>query len=140
MLCADVMKTEVECIEPTEPVEAAARRMKDKGIGFLPVCSDVRHIVGTITDRDIALRIVAEGRPSSTPVGKIMTKGVVSCRVTDDIKQAERLMGEEQKSRILCVDDEGALVGVISLSDIAQRDGARIAQTMQQVTHRETRM
>src|SRR5262245_39297718 len=126
MLCADVMKTEVECISPSETVEAAARRMKDKGIGFMPVCADANDILGTITDRDIAVRVVAEGLSGDSLVESVMTREVVSCRATDDIKQAERLMGSEQKSRILCVDDDGALVGVISLSDIAQRDGARI--------------
>lgn len=140
MLCADVMKTEVECISPHESIEVAARRMKDKGIGFIPVCADAKNVLGTLTDRDIVLRIVAEGLSSDSPVESVMTREVVSCRATDDIKQAERLMGREQKSRILCVDEDGALVGVISLSDIAQRDGARIAQTMQQVTQRETRM
>ena len=139
MLCADVMKSEVECVSPQERIEVVARRMKDKGVGFLPVCNDAADVLGTITDRDIALRIVAEGRPSSTPVEEVMTREVVSCLATDDIKQAERLMGKERKSRILCVDEDGALVGVISLSDIAQRDGARIAQTMQQVTQREAR-
>lgn len=139
MLCADVMKGEVECVSPGEPVEKVARRMKDKGIGFMPVCSDTADVLGTITDRDIALRIVAEGKTASTPVEDVMTREVVSCRATDDIKQAERLMGKERKSRILCVDDDGVLVGVISLSDIAQRDGARIAQTMQEVAQREAR-
>jgi CBS domain-containing protein len=138
MVCADVMKQDVECISPTEPVSAAAQRMRQCNIGFLPVCAGKGEpILGTLTDRDIALRVVAEKRSFDTTVGEIMSRDVVACRVTDDIKVAEQLMGEREKSRIMCMDDEGRLVGVISLSDIAQRDGARIAYTMQQVTKRE---
>lgn len=140
MLCADVMKRDIECVSPTESVEAAARRMRDENVGFLPVCDEGNHAIGTITDRDIALRVVAVGRAGTTPVESVMTHETVSCHPTDDIKQAERLMGQKQKSRIMCVDDDGVLVGVISLSDIAQRDGARIAQTMQAVTGREVRI
>lgn len=140
MLCADVMKHDIECVSPTESVEAAARRMRDGNVGFLPVCDEGNHAIGTITDRDIALRVVAVGRAGTTPVESVMTHEIVSCHPTDDIKQAERLMGQKQKSRIMCIDDDGVLVGVISLSDIAQRDGARIAQTMQAVTGREVRI
>jgi CBS domain-containing protein len=139
MLCADVMKGNIESISPQDSVETAAQVMRSTNIGFLPVCDEDRTVLGTITDRDIALRVVAEGRDSDTSVAQVMTREVVSCHPTDDIKRAEQLMGERQKSRIMCVDDEGALVGVISLSDIAQRDGARIAQTIREVTGREVR-
>ena len=138
MVCADLMKQDVECIAPGDPVSAAARRMRERNVGFLPVCvGGGEPILGTVTDRDIALRVVAEEKSADTKVEDIMSREVVACRPMDDIKRAEQLMGEHKKSRILCLDDDDRLVGVISLSDIAQRDGARIAYTMQQVTQRE---
>ena len=141
MVCADVMKQDVTCISPYAPVSAAAGRMREKNVGFLPVCDEAsgQRVIGVVTDRDIALRVVGEERAPSVPVDEIMSHEVVSCRPMDDIKRAEELMGEHRKSRIVCLDDEGHLVGVISLSDIAQRDGARIAHTIQQITTREVR-
>lgn len=139
MVCADIMKQDVECITPDEPVERAARLMRDENVGFLPVCRDAT-VIGAVTDRDITLRVVAEGLPGTTPVERAMTRQVVACRPTDDVRRAEQLMGENQKSRIMCLDDQGRLVGVISLSDIAQRDAARVIRTLQQVTDREARM
>ena len=141
MVCADVMKQDVTCISPHAPVSEAAARMREKNVGFLPVCEEAsgQRVMGIVTDRDIALRVVGEERPPTVTVDEIMSRDVVSCGPMDDIKRAEQLMGENRKSRIVCVDDEGQLVGVISLSDIAHRDGARIAQTIQQVTAREVR-
>jgi CBS domain-containing protein len=140
MRCEEIMKREVECVEPTEPVQAAARRMRDANVGFLPVCDSSRKVLGTITDRDIAIRIVAEGRPPTTAAADVMTREVVACRSDDDVTRAEQLMGSRQKSRIICTDKDGRLAGVISLSDIAQvEEGSRASETMKQVTDREAR-
>jgi len=114
--------------------------MRDQNVGFLPVCDQSRKVQGTLTDRDLVLRLVADDRPTTTPVEQIMTREVVACRPGDDIHDAERLMGEKQKSRIMVVDEGDHLLGVISLSDIAQLgQSARVAETMRQVTDRETR-
>jgi CBS domain-containing protein len=139
MLCKDVMKTNVECLSPTDNVQSAARKMREKNIGAIPVCDDKRTVIGMITDRDLALRVIADSRPSTTPLSDVMTKDIVSCRPTDDIQRAQELMGKHQKSRILCTEN-GRAVGVISLSDIVSRvDGAGAMQTMRQVTAREVR-
>lgn len=138
MLCEEIMKRDVECLSPQETVQTAARKMRDVNVGFLPVCDAAKKVMGTLTDRDIAIRLVAEGRAASTTVGDIMSHDLVSCRPKDDLRRAEHLMGQHHKSRILCVDDAGTLVGVISLSDIAQcEDESRVAKTMRQVTERE---
>ena len=140
MRCEEIMKRDVECVEPTEPVQAAARRMRDANVGFLPVCDSSRSVLGTITDRDIAIRIVAEGRPPTTAAADVMTREVIACRPGDDVTRAEQLMGKHQKSRIICTDENGRLIGVISLSDIAQvEEASRASQTMKQVTKREAR-
>lgn len=138
MRCEEIMKRDVECLEPTEAVQEAARKMRDENVGFLPVCDNDKKIVGTLTDRDIAIRVVAENRPLSTAVREIMSREVVSCRASDDLHRAEQLMARHQKSRMLCVDDAGRIVGVISLSDIAKRaDAGEAAQTMRQIAERE---
>src|SRR5215204_2008792 len=79
MRCKDIMKRQIECVSPAGTVEHAARRMRDQNIGFLPVCDESGQVVGTITDRDIAVRVVAERQPGTTPVEKVMTNEVVSC-------------------------------------------------------------
>ena len=140
MRCEEIMKRDVQCVQPTDPVQVAARRMRDANIGFLPVCDSSKKVLGAITDRDIALRIVADGRPPTTAIADVMTREVVACAPGDDVRRAEELMGKQHKSRMIVADDEWRLLGVISLSDIAQvEDASRASQTMKQVTEREAR-
>lgn len=108
-----------------------------RGVGFLPVCDDGKRPMGTLTDRDIVLRVVAEGRPVETSVTDVMTLEVVSCRPDDDIQIALNKMSENRKSRIMVVGDDNALVGVISLSDLAQH--AEAGDTLRDVAEREAR-
>jgi CBS domain-containing protein len=124
------MKTFVECVSPQDSVETAAQVMRARNIGFLPVCDErTDRVVGTVTDRDIAIRVVAEHKPASTRVAAIMTP--------DAVTTAEELMAENLVSRIMCIDKDGGLVGVISLSDLAQMDGENAAKTLEQVSARE---
>jgi CBS domain-containing protein len=140
MLASEIMKRSVECLSPDQTVQEAARRMRDANVGFLPICDEEMHVLGTITDRDISIRVVADGGPPSTTVRDVMSRDVVACRPEDDVRIAEQLMGENRKSRILCVDESSRLVGVISLSDIAQYEDASLAaRTMREVTGREAR-
>jgi len=137
--CHEIMKSEIECLSSSDSSEVAASRMRDLNIGFLPICDDEMRVLGTVTDRDIAIRLVAEKRPTSTTVDQIMTREVVACHPEDDIADAQELMGEHHKSRIMCVDDDGMLVGVISLSDLACLDGGSAALTLNEVSRREAR-
>jgi CBS domain-containing protein len=138
MRCEHIMKRNVECVSPRDTVQTAAMRMRDENIGFLPVCEKDMKVLGTITDRDLAIRILAEGRPAATSVQDVMTDEVIACRPEDELRRAEELMGRHQKSRIMCVNQDGVLAGVISLSDIAQQEKAtRAAQTMRDVSQRE---
>jgi CBS domain-containing protein len=140
MRCQDIMKDKVHCLSPADTAQAAARTMRDLNVGFLPVCGPNMNVIGTITDRDLAVRLLAEGRPASTPVSAVMSQDVVSCQPDDEIEQAERLMAEHHKSRIIVMDGGSRAVGVISLSDIAQNlDPSRAGQTMKQVAEREAR-
>ncbi|MHB8417197.1 MAG: CBS domain-containing protein [Myxococcales bacterium] len=140
MRCEEIMKRDVECIFPQDTVQAAARRMRDENLGFLPVCDRSKKVLGALTDRDLAIRVLSDGRSASTSVEDVLTREVIACRPEDDLRKAEDLMAQNHKSRIMCLDGDGRLVGVISLSDIAQReDGARASQTLRQVSEREIR-
>jgi CBS domain-containing protein len=142
MKCAEVMKRTVECLLEDDTVEEAARRMRDANIGFLPVCDRDRRVVGTLTDRDIAIRVAAESLVAGEcVVGSVMSGDVVSCRAEDELAEAEGLMGQNRKSRIVVVDGDGVIQGVISLSDIVDRESPRRASaTMREVISREMRL
>lgn len=137
--CQEIMKRDIECLTSADAAHHAASRMRDQNIGFLPVCDDEMKVLGTVTDRDIAIRLVAEQRSLDTTVDQIMTREIVACRPDDDISDAQELMGEHRKSRIMCVDDDGMLVGIISLSDLAHLDGGSAAITLNEVSRREAR-
>ncbi len=141
MLCLDLMKTEIETFREGDSVQEVARRMREVNIGFAPVCGADGRPVGTLTDRDIALRICAEDRrASATRAGDVMTREAVTCHEGDPIEEAERLMARHRKSRIMVVDDDGRLVGVISLSDVVdEEEDDRAAETMRIISDREVR-
>ncbi|WP_437783669.1 CBS domain-containing protein [Sorangium sp. So ce1097] len=135
MLCREIMTREVQCIMADDTIRTAARKMRDANVGFLPVCDEAYRVLGTLTDRDLAVRVLADNRPLSTRAGDVMTRQVIACRPDDDVLRAEQLMGHHHKSRVLCTEADGRLVGVISLSDIAQREDDRnTAQTVRRVT------
>lgn len=139
MLCRDVMNRPVETVRLDEKVQAAARRMRDSNVGFLAVCDDAGRMVGVITDRDITIRLCAEGGlPAEVAVSEVMTADVVRCATTDDLRMAERLMIRDRKSRIVITDDRDRLAGVISLADVAARAPTDAVDVLRRVTARET--
>jgi CBS domain-containing protein len=141
MLCLDLMKTEIETFREGDSVQDVARRMREVNIGFAPVCGADGRPLGTLTDRDIALRVCAEDRrASATRAGEVMTREAITCHESDPIEEAEHLMARHRKSRIMVVDDAGRLVGVISLSDVVdEEDDDRAAETMRIISEREVR-
>lgn len=140
MKCSSVMKTKVESCRRDESVESAAERMKVRNIGFLPVCDDTGAVVGTLTDRDSAMRALGEHRRASDVlVQDVMTAEIVCCSPDDDLSVAEQLMGQHQKSRILCTDANRHPIGVISLSDIAHVEPrAKASEVLDAVAARES--
>jgi CBS domain-containing protein len=129
------MNREVEYLSPQDTVLTAARTMRDSGVGFLPVCDSSRRVLGTLTDRDLAIRIVAENRHAATKVNEVMMPELVSCKPEDDLRHAQLLMGRNHKSRLVCLDTDGRLAGVISLSDIAKADsGGRALETLRRIS------
>ena len=125
MRCADIMKREVVSVSPKDTAALAAQRMRDMNVGFLPVCDRDGRVLGTLTDRDIATRVVADDRLAShCLIGDIMSLEPVTCRGTDELSHAEDLMIAHQKSRILITTNDGLLQGVLSLSDLVQLAGS----------------
>lgn len=121
MKSSELMKTDIECCLPDDPVTDIARRMQSRNIGFMPVCDERGAVVGTVTDRDLALRVLGEKRPANTTTAaEVMTSDVVCCHAGDDIGVVEQLMSKHKISRIVCIDEYKKPVGVISLSDIAE--------------------
>lgn len=140
MRCQEIMKRPVVTCNDTETVQAAAWKMRDANIGFLPVCGAEGRVVGILTDRDIALRACAEGLDvQKTPIAYVMTRAVIACRMGDDVRLVEGLMARNHKSRVLIVDESGKPAGVVSLSDIAQYDRVYAGETLRQVSSREIR-
>lgn len=141
MKCKDVMKMTVECVSPADDCYFAAQLMRDRNIGFLPVCDENMSPHGTITDRDICTRVCAEDKLAShTKISDVMTHHVVSCSPEDDLSVAEELMAKHHKSRVMVVEN-GRLIGVISLSDVAERDtGDKAGRTLKDIVTREVRV
>ncbi|HVH43439.1 MAG TPA: CBS domain-containing protein [Labilithrix sp.] len=139
MRCEQMMKTDVAFVRPSDEVRHAARIMESRNIGFLPVCSDERKVVGVITDRDIAIRCVAENRSAATPVREVMTREIVACRPEDDVRVAELAMVRHRRSRIVCLGDHQFLLGVISLSDLPRAGRTEeAAVVLERVSERES--
>jgi CBS domain-containing protein len=138
MRCEEIMKCRVMTVIPESTIQQAAKIMQTENIGFVPVCTELGTVVGTVTDRDLAIRALAEDRPNSTAVSDIMSRDLVTCRPDQDIQHAEELMGRNQVSRILVTRENGRLEGVISLSDLVQHLKNRpAARVMRQITDRE---
>lgn len=118
MLVKEIMTPEIADVWSGAVIQAAAGMMRQMGIGMVPV-SENGKLVGTVTDRDIAVRAVAGGiDPHTTPVKDIMTPTVVYCFDDEDIRDAAALMKERQLRRLIVLNRQGRPAGVISLADI----------------------
>jgi len=119
MQLKDVMTRDVEVVHPNATLEEAAAKMDSLDIGPLPVC-DGNRLVGMVTDRDITVRATAAGKdPRTTQVREVMTDDVVYCFDDDDTNEAARLMEEQQIRRLVVLDRDKRLVGIVSLGDLA---------------------
>jgi CBS domain-containing protein len=133
MRVEEVMSEATGC-EENDSVRQCAKLMKDEDIGFVPVCDAQGAPIGAVTDRDLAIRVLAEGRSADEKVSAIMTRNVVGCRVGDDVEKAMELMRNERTQRVMVCDDQGKLKGVISLQDLAEEtEEEQVGETVQEV-------
>ena len=122
--CTEVMTKNPVCCLPNDMVVAAAKLMKSGNVGSIPVIENEQtgKLVGIVTDRDLAMKIVAEGQDAkSTRVETVMTRKVVTCHAEDDLQKALDAMAEHQLRRIPVVDDDNKVVGIIAQADVATR-------------------
>jgi CBS domain-containing protein len=124
MKLKDIMTPNVECVRPEDTLEDAARKMRDLDVGPLPVCGDNDRLAGMITDRDITVRAVAEGKdPKTTRVRDAMSEEIIYCFEDQDVQEAARTMRERQVRRLVVLNRDKRLVGIVSLGDLATETG-----------------
>ena len=119
MKVRDLMTRDVQTVRPDQTAREAARFMLQADAGAIPV-TDGDRLVGIITDRDIAVRGVAEGHGPDTPVRELMTNDIVAARIDDDVDEVAVRMSEAQVRRLPVIDDEQKLCGIVSLGDLAR--------------------
>jgi CBS domain-containing protein len=124
MQCKEIMTDDPVCCLPGDTVDQAAQLMKDEDVGSIPVVADqkTRRLLGIVTDRDLAIKIVAQARniPSVT-VGEVMSRDPVTCHADDDLQKAIDAMETNQVRRIPVVDDSNQIIGIIAQADVAIR-------------------
>ncbi len=126
MKVSDKMTRQVRLASPDDSIQQAARVMAEADAGALPVGQDDR-LVGMVTDRDIAVRAVAQGKGPDTRVQEVMSPGVEYCFEDEELDQVARKMAEKQVRRLPVVNRQKRLVGILSLGDVAMGEGPRPA-------------
>lgn len=135
--CRRIMAANVTTAGQESSIQEAAAILRDGDIGILPIVEEGGRLVGLLTDRDIVVRAVADGMDiTSTPVGAIMTRDLYTAGPEDYVFEALRTMGEKQVRRIPIVEDDGSLVGIISMADIAleMEDEKEVAETLEEIS------
>jgi CBS domain-containing protein len=122
MKVSEAMTTDVRIASPGQTIQEAARMMAEIDAGVLPV-GDNDRLVGMITDRDIAVRAVADGLPPDTPVSAVMSREVKYCFADDDVDEVAHNMGDIQVRRLPVLNKDKRLVGILSVGDIAMAEG-----------------
>jgi CBS domain-containing protein len=137
--CSEIMTEDVVYCLPNDPVSKAAQLMKKEDIGpILIVDNDqTKTLVGIVTDRDLALKVVGEGRdPQKTKVEEVMTRKLVTCHADDNVESAMKAMAQYQLRRIPVVGENMKLVGIISQADVATRvdEPERTAEVVKEIS------
>ena len=135
MKLKEIMTQDVEVIHPDDSLQTAAQKMRERDIGFLPVC-DGDRLIGAVTDRDIVVRVIAEGRDPMTMMGRnLVTAPVIYCFEDQDVDEAARIMQENQIRRLAILNRDKRLAGVVSLGDVARnRPPDRSGEVLQSVS------
>ena len=134
MRVSECMTRDLQVAQADQSIQQAAQFMLKADAGSIPVCEGER-LVGMVTDRDLAIRALAEGRGPETPLRQIMTEKVVCCYEDDDVEKAAQKMNESKVRRLPIVSRSGdKLVGIVSLGDITQNDPKLAEYALEGVT------
>lgn len=135
IVCRDIMTGSVKTATRETTLRDVAAMMRDGDMGSVPVIDDGK-LVGIVTDRDIVVRAVVEGKGPDTPVSEAMTTEIFSVKPDDFAFEAIRLMGDKQVRRIPVVNEDGSLAGIIAMADIAleMEDEREIAETLEEIS------
>ena len=134
MKVSDVMTAQVVSATPQNTVQEVARIMAQIDSGAVPVVEDGK-VIGLVTDRDIVIRVVAEGGGLEAPISGIMSDAVQSCKEDDSVADAAAKMGSHQIRRLVVYNEAGKLSGIVSLGDIAQDFGAKVVgHTLEEIS------
>ena len=135
MRCSEIMTRDVQTASRETSLRDAAVMMRDGDMGSIPVV-DGGKLVGIVTDRDMVVRVLAEGKGADTAVSEAMTSDLVTVKPDDYVFEAIRLMGERQVRRIPVIGENGELAGIIAIADVAleTEDEREIAETMEEIS------
>ncbi len=133
--CREIMTGNVQTVSRTMSLQETARLMRDGDMGAMPVVEGEK-LVGIVTDRDIVVRAIAEGKSADAQIGDVMTTEIFSVKPDDFVFEAIRLMGDKQVRRIPVITESGELAGIIAMADIAleMEDQREIAETLEEIS------
>src|SRR4051812_38065120 len=113
----EAMTSNPRAIKPDTTVREAAQLLKSEDIGSLPIVDGDNKLAGVVTDRDLAIRVLAEDKSADTPVSEVASKDLVTVDPDQSLEEAARLMSEQQVRRLPVVEEDGKLVGVLAQAD-----------------------
>ncbi len=133
--CSEIMTGDVKTASREMSLQAVAALMRDGDMGSIPVIEGGK-LAGIVTDRDIVVRGIAEGKEASTEIGDVMTTEIFSVKENDFVFEAIRLMGDKQVRRVPIINEAGELVGIIAMADVAleTEDEREIAETLEEIS------
>ena len=138
MKAREIMTKDPRTVTPDTGLQEVARLMQSEDVGIIPVVeAGGNNLLGVVTDRDIALRVVAEGKDATTTkVSDVMSKGVTTCKQDDSVDDVMELMGKEQLRRVPIVDERGALVGIVAQADVVReaKSDKKAERTVEQIS------
>ena len=139
MKCSDIMNKNVEWLTEKDTIRKAASVMAEAGIGFLPICDAEQRVIGVVTDRDLTTRVLAKKLdPDTTSAALVMSSPALTFLESAQVSEAEALMATERKSRLVIIDAEEKLTGVLDLADVVESaPGRQSLQTVRAIMWRD---
>jgi len=139
MKCSDIMNKNVEWLTEKDSVRKAATVMAETGVGFLPICDAEQRVIGVVTDRDLTTRVLAKRLDADkTAAALVMSSPALTFLESAQVSEAEALMASERKARLVIIDAEEKLTGVLDLADVVESaPGRQSLQTVRAIMWRE---